>query len=49
MALTDTLITVLVILLLGFIIYNRAKKQSIRETIDEIREIFTKKPEVLNG
>jgi len=39
MAFTDTIITILILLLIAFIIYTKMKEQNLKDTLDELREI----------
>jgi len=41
----DTIISILVIIMIFILIYSRIRKQSLKDTADEIKEIFGGKKE----
>jgi len=43
MTLGETLITISVLAALVIIIYTRVKKQNLKDTLEEIKDIFTRK------
>ena len=40
MTVTDLVVTVSVLFMFGVIVYSRIKNQTLKETIDEVKEIF---------
>jgi len=43
MTLGETLITISVLAALVIIIYTRVKKQNLKDTLEEVKDIFTRK------
>ena len=41
MTVTDTIVTMAVLLAIGIIVYTKVKKQDLRDTFQEIKDIFT--------
>ena len=43
MTVLDTVITLVILLGIGYLIYTRIKNQDLRDTFDEIKNLFSRK------
>ena len=43
MTILDTVITLVILLGIGYLIYTRLKNQDLRDTFDEIKNLFSRK------